>query len=695
MTPLHHLLNPRSIAVIGASNDPKRIGGRPIDLLKRNYSGEIYPINLSRPEIQGIKAYSSLLDVEKDIDLALIALPAPIVNDALKDCIKKGIDACIIMSSGFAEEGEAGTALQDEIIATAREGGIRIIGPNCIGVGNNKIGSWATFAGGAEHLPPVGELSVITQSGGFASLVLSLLKQRNIGLNHWIAFGNQCDVDFSECLEYLATDPDTKVILGYLEGIRDGNKLANALKKARENGKPVVIVKVGSSEAGAIAAASHTATLAGEDALYDAVLKQYGAYRAETVEEAMQVAYTCLNAPALPKGGNLCVYTISGGFGVLMADAASRAGLKVPALPEEVQDNLRELLPFSSVRNPIDTTAQLLNDFSLVEKSMEIVSTSGNCDMLACYLVGLDNSPALQPKIYAVLKSFREKNPEAIVALVLSPTPEIREGYEKLGYLVFEDASEPMRPLAALRFFGQSFTSHPAEVSSIEPFSNPSSDKILDETTAKKIISDAGVPIPKEALVSNRTDAMEAAAQIGGPIAMKIVSPDLLHKSDIGGVELSLEDPEEVGLAYDRIIENIRRNAPNARINGVLVSPMISDGLEFSLGIQNDAVFGPMLMVGLGGIFIEIMQDVSFRKAPVSKAEAQSMLAELRGQKILHGVRGKPPADIEGLVDAIVALGDFAVANASQIDSVDINPLLVLPQGKGVVAVDAVIALKN
>lgn len=699
MTALTHMFKPRSIAVIGASNEPARIGGKPVDYLKRYYSGEIYPVNPNRETVQDLKAYPSIKDVDAEVDLALIALPAAAVNGALKECIEKGIDACVILTSGFAEEGEEGRKLQEEVLATARAGGVRLMGPNCIGVGNNQLGSWVTFASGAENLPAQGKLSIITQSGGFASYCLMILRRRGIGLNQWITLGNQVDVDFADCVDFLADDPETSVIFGYLEGITEGEKLAAALQKARRNRKYVILVKVGSSEAGAIATASHTATLAGEDAVYDAVLRQYGAYRAETIEEAFTVAYTCLNAPSLPKSRRTGLVTVSGGLGVLMADAATRHGLDVTALPDSVQDKLKKFLPYSNVRNPVDITAQLVNDFSLVEKTLDALYSERHCDIVVNYQMGVDFTP-MRPKMAAVLEDFRKKQPEALVALIMLTNEEIREGYEKQGYLIYEEPSEPFKALAGLCFFAESFEKDAADADSPARKALPAPDlpagrATLDERKSKAVLAGFGLPVPEETLVQDAEAAAAAAEKIGGAVALKLVSPDVLHKSDIGGVELGVTGGDDARTAYERIVAAAETHAPSAKVEGVLVTPMVADGLEISLGIQNDPVFGPVVMAGLGGVFIEVLKDVSFRKAPVSHRDAEEMLDELRGRKVLDGARGKPAADIPALVETIVKLSDFAVAAGERIESVDVNPLLVLPKGQGAVAVDAVIELRD
>ncbi|MGE4238990.1 acetate--CoA ligase family protein [Ramlibacter sp.] len=697
---LQRMFNPRSIAVIGASNDPNRIGGQPIELLKKYFKGAIYAVNPTRDTVQGLKTYPSIGAVDGPVDLVIVALPAKSVQGAVEECIAKGIDACVVFSSGFAEEGPDGVAMQEKLVATARAAGMRLMGPNCLGIGNNRLGSWATFAGGAAQLPPVGGLSIVAQSGGFASYALMLMKKRQLGLAHWIVLGNQAEADFADCIDYLADDPDTKVILGYLEGIADGPKLVEALKKARRNRKPVVVVKVGSSEAGGIATASHTATLAGEDAVYDAALRQYGAYRAETVHEAFNVAYACMRSPGLPKSNRTGIITVSGGFGVLMADTAERAGLTVPALPDDTQQRLKQILPFSNVRNPVDITAQIRNDFSLFTRTVDEVFEQDACDMAVIYQMGVDYTH-MRPLVVESLTNFRKRKPDSVLALILIATDEIRRGYEDLGFMVFEEPSESFRPLAALRWFAQSFekaAKEEAAVTSVKlpPLpALPAGAATLDEKESKALFAAAGLPVPAEHSARTEDEAIAAAESIGYPVVLKVLSRDLVHKSDVGGVELDIRNADQLRTAFRRMHDNVSTKAPGARIDGVLVAPMISGGLEFSLGVQNDPVFGPTVMVGLGGIFIEVLEDVAFRHAPVSRDEARGMLRELRGAKMLDGVRGKPAADVDALVDAIVKLSALAASGADRIASIDINPLIVLPAGRGAFAVDGVVQLRE
>jgi acyl-CoA synthetase (NDP forming) len=693
---LTKMFNPSSIAIIGASTDPARIGGKPVRFLKQYFEGAIYPINPNRLVVQDLPSYASIDLVPSTPDLALIAVPAENVLNAVEDCARKGVQACIVLSAGFAEEGEAGRILQKRLIEIAKRTGIRVLGPNCLGVGNNRIGSWATFAAGAERLPPKGRVSVVSQSGGFASYLLAVMEQRNIPLNHWITVGNQADVSLAECLEFLVEDSETDVIFVYLEGIDDGRRFIEALKAAKRNGKRVVVLKVGNSEAGGIAASSHTAILAGDDAVYSGVLKQYGAYRAATLSEALDVVYACTRCPTLPKSRRVAIMSASGGLGVLMADEAAKVGLDVAPLSEPVQQRIAEFLPNSSVRNPIDLTGQVLNDFSIMEKTLDTLYASEECEMVVNYLMGIDRTPLLS-KLMSSLAKFREGRPNAMVAVVMAAAPDVRAQFEDMGYLVFETPYQPFKALAALNFFSNSLGGVDADNRDRQSatFDLPAGEITLNEIDSKTLLSKAGLPVPPDVVVSSEDTAVAAASTIGYPVAMKIVSADILHKSDIGGVKLRINSDSEVRKAYNSILSAAREKVSDGSIDGVLVTKMISEGLEFVIGINNDPTFGPVVMLGLGGILIEFLKRVTFRQAPLSEADVRAMLAEIEADRLLHGLRGKGPADEGALIDAVLRASDLAVACADRLSSVDINPIVVLPQGQGAAILDAVVSLRS
>ena len=394
---LDHLFRPRSVAILGASDDPTRISGRPVRyLIEGGFAGPIYPVNPNRQTVQGLKAYPSLSDVPTVPDVALLAVPAGLTEAAVKECIAKGVRGAVIFSAGYAESGEEELAIQQRIADMAREGNLRLLGPNCLGVFNPQIGFFGTFTQSLDRgeMPKPGPLGIISQSGAYGSHIAYLARRRGIGINYWITTGNEADVDVSEALEWMAGQPDVKVIMAYVEGVRDGARFRAALELARENRKPIVMMKVGRSEVGAKAASSHTASLAGSDAIYDALFKQYGVHRAATTEEQIDVAYACARG-IFPTGNRLGVVTLSGGAGVLISDSAEKHGLDVAPMPAGAQKKLKELLPFASVENPVDTTAQALNDMSLLARNMEVILEDGGYDAILGFFSTVPNTRTL------------------------------------------------------------------------------------------------------------------------------------------------------------------------------------------------------------------------------------------------------------------------------------------------------------
>ncbi|HMM72472.1 MAG TPA: acetate--CoA ligase family protein [Rhodocyclaceae bacterium] len=698
--PLSRLFHPRAIGVYGASADPKKIGGRPVDFIKRSgFEGPLYPINPNYPEIQGLKAYPRATAIEGPLDLVIVAVPAPGVVAALEDCAAKGVGGCVVLSSGFAEAGGAqGEAWQAQIVELSRRTGMRVVGPNCMGIINVRRGILGTFTPSAEGsgLKP-GRISLVSQSGAFGGFCLALMRQNGIGLNLWITTGNQSDVDFADCVRYYADDADTSVIVGYIEGITDRDRLIDALAYARSKEKPVVVMKVGSSDAGAAAAASHTASLAGADQVYDGLFRQYGVYRAHSIDEFFDVAYACATASAKPKSDRLGIVTVSGGVGVLMADVAAKVGLDVAPMPEDAQRQLKEYLPFAGTRNPVDMTAQLVNDLSLFEKNFEMLLARGNYDTVVSFLssVGLDKN--LNQEIIGQLRKVLANYPGRLVIMSMLSNQEVRRMYEQEGLLVFDEPTRAVRAAAALRHFARELEraktldappSLPAGVRKVERGA-------LNETQAKEILMSAGIPMTREVVAKTADEAARQANEIGFPVVLKIASPDIQHKSDIGGVLLKLADAEAVRAGFHTIMQRVRKAEPNARIDGVVVAQMITGGVETILGVNRDPVFGPVVMFGIGGVFVEAFKDVAFRVAPFGEAEARAMIDEVKGRVMLRGLRGAPPADEAALVRALAQLSSFAAANADVIETIDINPFVVLPAGQGAVALDALIVTRD
>lgn len=684
------LFKPRSIAVVGASSTPTKIGGLPILFLKTNgFNGEIYPINPKASKIQGLKTYASIGAVAGKVDLTIIAVPAAAAPAAVDAAIAAGTKGIVLFSSGFAEVGEGGAEAQAVLAAKVRTAGVRLLGPNCIGFMNLKDRVFATFSPALQQgAPKLGRIGLVSQSGAYGIYAFALARERGIGLSRWITTGNEGDVDFSDVLAWLAQDPDTDVILGYMEGCRDGAKLRNALAEARAAGKPVVITKVGSTPVGAKAAASHTGALAGSDAIFDAVFREYGVYRAHSIEEFFDIGYA-FAAAGPSTGKRLGVFTVSGGAGIVIADAAGHEGLALPPLQETAQAKIHELVPFAAARNPVDITGQITNDVSLVGRAMEIMLAGTNYDMLIAFMAAAARGPlgvAMAEQIVAV----RQKYPDKVFCAVSIFTDDVRTSLEQAGCLVFEDPTRAVHALSALAQFAEKAVRREAATSArIEPIRLAA--RSFGEAESFALLGPAGVPCPRTWKVQSASAAAAVAEKVAVPLVAKISAPEIAHKSDVGGVRLNLSGGTEVAAAYEQIVTSVRQARPDAHIDGVLLSPMEMQGVECIVGVKADPVFGPVVMLGLGGVFVEVLRDVTFRVAPLDHDSALAMIGELRGHALLRGVRGQPPADIEALVHLLIKVSEFAIAAGGTLDSLDINPVLVRPQGHGVVALDALI----
>lgn len=687
---LDGLFRPRAVAILGASNDPNRISGRPVRyLLEAGFKGGIYPVNPTRQTVQGLPAYPSLDALPEVPDVALIAVPAAATEEAIAACIAKGVGAAVIFSAGYAESGEGGIALQQRIAGMARKAGLRLLGPNCLGIFNSQIGFYGTFTQSLDReMPSPGPLGIVSQSGAYGSHIAYLARRRGLGINYWITTGNEADVDVSECLEWMALQPDVKVIMAYVEGVRDGARFRAALELARRNRKPIVMMKVGRSEVGARAANSHTASLAGADAIYDALFRQYGVHRATTTEEQIDVAYACARG-IFPKSNRLGVITLSGGAGVLISDAAERHGLDVAPMPEAAQRTLKALLPFATVDNPVDTTAQALNDMGLLARNIEVVLDEGGYDALICFFTTVPNTRTLSAPLREAIAQGCARFPDRLIALSMIGDPDVVAGYEASGMLTFEDSNRAVVALAALVRFAEAFD-RTAEQAGIVAGAGAITGA-MSEVAAKALLAQAGIPFLSERLVTDAESAGAAADAMGYPVVMKIVSPDIAHKTEIGGVLVGVATRAGVQEGFATLLQRAATHRPEAKIDGVLLAPMARPGVETIIGVTRDPVFGPAVMFGLGGVHVEVLKDVTFRLAPFGPEEAHRMIGEIRGRAILSGVRGAPPADVDALAGVLVAISAFAAAHADDFETIDLNPVVVLPAGEGAVALDALV----
>lgn len=697
--PLDPLINPRSVAIIGASASVHRVGGRPLRyLIEHGYDGAIYPVNPTRDEVQGVKAYPSIKDVPEAVDCAIVAVPASIVLDTLRDCAKAGVRCAVIFSSGFAETGETGARMQAELGDIARASGMRILGPNCLGVLNLTRNWFGTFANGpAEAIRARGKTGIVSQSGAFGSHIFMAAQLRGVGASLWVTTGNEADIDVAEVIDFYAHSDDVSVIVAYVESVQNGDRMRGALQAARDNGKPVIIMKVGSSDIGAKAAASHTASIVGQDAVYDALFRQYGAHRAATTTEVVDLAYAC-QFGLFPNGARVCLQTISGGAGIQMADVAEDENLDIPPLSAEIQAAFKALIPQGGVLNPVDFTGAALNEPEKMAQIIERTLTCGMFDAHVIYLASLPGSPFTRDACLKVFRDMRANHPDAVVVLSMLAPDEVAAEYEALGLPCLRDPAETVHVMGVLTRFGESFArakvALPADDMPARAQDMPLAEaRATTEVEAKQLLARAGLHIPQELLAVTAQEAVDFAGGLDSAVALKIASPDITHKTEVGGVLLNVTSDDEVRSGFETLIERARTARPDARIEGITVSEMVPEGVEAVIGLANDPAFGPVVMFGLGGILVEVLRDVSFRLAPFGRAEARRMIDEIRGRAVLDGVRGQPAINIDLLADALSRLSVLGVRNADVIESIDINPLILTPDAA--YAVDGLIVARE
>ena len=705
---LDALLRPASVAVIGASNDPTRIGGRPIRYLREaGFAGQVYPINPKHRAVQGHPAFPSISAVSEAVDLAIVAVPAPSVVETVEACAARGVRVAVIYSAGFAEMGTEGRRHQRRLTDIAAETGLRIVGPNCLGVYNSELGFFATFSTTLEDgFPAPGGAALVSQSGAYGSHLSLLARKRNIDVRYWVTTGNEADVSVPEVLGWLAEQDDVSVIMAHAEGITNRDALVRALRTARARRKPVVFQKVGVTDVGAQAVRSHTASLAGADPVYEAAFRQFGAYRARDTDEMLDVAYAA-GFGVFPESPRVALVSISGGVGVQMADAAVGFGLDVAPLSESAQKRLKAALPYASPRNPVDITAQAFNRVDLIADNLGIVFEEEQHDAVVAFFTYVAAADGMIEPIRDAVHAARERRPGCALVLSIVAPPDVVREYEAVGCPVFEDPTRAVRAVAALHRFSRIFAEGADEVSSAgageasdvttsAPRTPSLPEGPISEREAKRLLSAAGLPVVDEELARTADEAARAAAAFDGPVAVKLCARGVLHKTELGGVvlDVSTEAEAEARQAYKTITSRARAADPAVRIEGVLIAPMVTGGVETILGIRHDPTFGPVVMFGLGGTLVEVIDDVSFRVAPFGAAEARRMIVETRADKVLRGARGKGPYDTAALATALSRLSVFAAEHGYGIESAEINPFVVLPEGHGAVALDAVIVTR-
>ncbi len=695
-TPLRALLAPRSIAVLGASPDAAKLNGRVLKYLRdKGYAGRVFPVNPKHESVCGWRCYPSVADLPEPADLAIIALPAKVVAAAVGDCGRARIAAAIVFSSGFAEMGAAGRELEERLVAAARAANVRLLGPNNLGLVNAFERVLATFSQYANGETPAGPVGFVTQSGAFGTAIAALARARGLGLGYFVNTGNEADISFAEVMAEVLADSRIRVGAGYIEGFKDGAGTIALAEAALAAGKPLVLAKVGKSGAGARAAASHTGSLAGEDAVFDGVAKQFGIVRARN-EEHMLDLVDVLACCGLPDGKGLGIVTQSGGAGVLMADRAEESGLTLPALADATRQRLRAAIPeFGAVANPVDVTAQFIADPWSLREAVLAVLDDPQVHVGIVWLQLMEAHVEVLARIFAEIKTSSRK--PFVVCWVAAPVAALR-ALRALGIAVLRGAEPAIDAVAGLVRYSAARRHWLADAASRAALSLPAvalpqRKGAATSVEAARLLEAAGVPLAAHAFAASAEDAARAAESLGYPVAVKIESADILHKTEVGGVRLGLRNSGEVVAAHAAVLAAARTHRPEARIDGVLVQAMAEGTLEFVIGLKRDPVFGTVVMAGLGGVLIEVLKDVAFRKAPVSVAEAGRMLDELKGRALLSGFRGKPAVDRERLVQLVSSVSCLGAALGERLRELDLNPVLL--SADGAIAVDWLLLLDD
>ena len=698
---LETLFCPRSIAVVGASRREGTVGHAVVsNLVYGGYTGVIYPVNPSAPSVLGIRCHAELAAVGEPVDLAVSAVAPHLTEAVLEQAAELGCPSVAIITAGFGETGGAGAAAERRMAELARSKGLNVIGPNCLGVINTAadVRMNATFG---RQMPRPGNLGLISQSGALCTALLDYAKGSGIGFSRFVSFGNKLDVTETDLCYALASDPNTRAILMYVEDISDAAAFIEAGQRIGhgDDPKPILVIKTGRTAEGAAASASHTGSLVGSDDVYDAMIKQAGAIRVETVAELFNLA-EAFTDPVLPRGSRTAIVTNAGGPGIMATDACIRQGLRMARLSEHTRKSLQfQMPPTAAIQNPVDVIGDARHD--RYRHALDAVSVDDAVDAVVVIV-----TPQTMTDITAIARVIGETRRfcgKPVIGCLMG-LADMREGAELLhrdyGVPVFAFPEQAMRGLAGKVRYAQWLKKPLGEIARLDADTEAVSKLLagaggtdLVEYQALAVLEHYGLGVPAYDLAPDTDAAVAAAERIGYPVVMKIAGPKILHKTDVGGVVLNLADAAAVRKAYDDMIARVRsRMGEQVEIVGVLVQKMLAKGKEVILGMRRDARFGPLLMVGLGGIYTEALRDVSFRLAPLRQTDAHEMIHELRSIKLLTGVRGEPPSDLDALVDSLLRVSQMATEHP-QIRELDINPLLVYARGEGAVAADARIIL--
>jgi acetyl coenzyme A synthetase (ADP forming)-like protein len=686
---------PNSVAVIGASTNPSKLGYAVVkNLIDGGFPNDqrkIFPINLHAEQILGLKSYPSILDIPDPVDLAIVVIPYPVVPEALELCGEKGVPAAIIISAGFREAGKEGLAREQEVIEIARQYNIRIVGPNCLGVIDTITPLNASFSAG---MPPGGPMAFMSQSGALGTAILDWAQAGRLGLSKFVSLGNKADVNEIDLLRTWEEDPSSRVILCYIEGLPDGQEFIQVAREVTRK-KPVVAIKSGITQAGARAVTSHTGSLAGSEEAYQAAFRQAGVLRAETLEELFDYARGFGYLPPL-KGEYIAIITNAGGPGILATDALERVGLKLARFETDCIRSLEQFLPdAASAANPVDVLGDARSD----RYRFALEKVIGDCNVDGVMVILTPQAMTDIAETAQVVVDVASKTDIPIAACFMGEA-RVEEGTAILSqhnipnYPYPEQAADVFKAMQTYREYQSapelSIERFDVDQESVRALINEvleSGRVTIGDAEARSILSAYHIDIPPSHLATDPEEAIQKAEEIGYPVVLKIASPEILHKTDVGGVRVNLQNAEDVRDAFDLITYRAQRYLPEAHLWGCLVQKMVPSGLEVLIGMNRDPQFGPLVTFGLGGIYVETLKDVTFRVAPFSRLEAEAMLIEIRAHALLDGVRGQKPVDKEILIDTILRIGQL-VTDFPEIMELDINPFIVYEQDRGGVALD-------
>ena len=704
------LLSPNAVAIIGAAPDEEMLRGRILYVMKQHpFAGAIYPVSRSHDEVQGLKAYPSIEDLPERVDLAIMIIPAQFVPDELERCGKAGVKAVQILTSGFAEEiGDDGAKAQQQLREIAERYDMAVVGPNSEGFASTKVALCPTFSPtfNNQTRPRVpewrknGHIAAVAQSGGIGFAFYDRGRPKELPFSYVVTTGNEAAINGFDVIEHIIDRNDTDVFLMFMEDVKDPDTFRRVAEKAMRAGKPLIVTKVGKSAAGERAAASHTAALAGSYSTYQAMFRKYGIIEGRDTDEMVEMAMGfSLFGHCLPKGKRVGIVTGSGGGGGWMADTCSLQGLEVPTLDAATRAVIDARIPaYGTSQNPVDGTAGAVREIGYANL-LGMVRDSESVDAIIG-ITSARRASTYENERENLTKLARETEKPILIWSYTNPADEAVTSLSQIGLPLFTNNNNCARTLYEMseyRTFRERFLRAP-EITTGSNATKSSAKAALDsagsvlcEYQARPILAEYGIGDGQARMVKSAQEAVDIAAGIDGPVALKVQSPDILHKSEAGAVALSLRVADDVRAAYDKIMASAKAYNSSADIHGVLVQPMAPAGQEMILGVNQDEKFGPILMVGLGGIHVEVLKDVAFSPVPFGTDDARRLLDQLKGAALLHGVRGEAPADIDALVDLMVRLSKFAADHGEQIAEIDLNPVLVHPKGQGVSIADALI----